>query len=178
LTTYSTSLEAEMTAHTRPVLVFDGDCAFCTSSVHVLERIGPEAEIVAWQLTDLGALGLTEEAAEAAVQWVAIDGTARSGHEAIAAALGSAGGIWALAGRALLLPGISPIAAGAYRLIAANRHRLPGGTPACAVDPQETKRSTSRSSFARRLALSLPLALAVAWICSPSRKRSRTRGSI
>ena len=160
------------------MLVFDGDCAFCTSSVRLLEKIGPEAELVAWQLADLAALGLTEEEAAAAVQWVGADGTVRSGHAAIAAALVSAGGVWALAGRSLLLPGISAIAARAYRLIADNRHRLPGGTPACATDTQETRRSTSRSSSARRLALSLPLALAVAWICSPSRKRSRTRGSM
>ena len=167
-----------MVARTRPALVYDGDCAFCTSSVRLLEKIGPTAEMVAWQQTDLNALGLSEEAACAAVQWVEIDGTIRSGHEAVAAALGSAGGIWAVAERELLSPGISPIAAAAYRLIADNRHRLPGGTPACAVDPQETSRSTSRSIFARRLALSLPLVLAVAWICSPSRKRSRTRGSM
>jgi predicted DCC family thiol-disulfide oxidoreductase YuxK len=160
------------------VLVYDGDCAFCTSSVRLLGKIGPGAEMVAWQQTDLGALGLGEEAASDAVQWVEIDGTIRSGHEAVAAALRSAGGVWALAGRALLSPGISPIAAVAYRLVAANRHRLPGGTPACAVDSQEIRRSTSRSIFARRLALSLPLVLAVAWICSPSRKRSRTRGSM
>ncbi len=167
-----------MVARARPALVYDGDCAFCTSSVRLLEKIGPGSEMVAWQQTDLGALGLSEEAAATAVQWVEIDGIIRSGHEAVAAALRSAGGIWALAGRVLLAPGISPIAAGAYRLIANNRHRLPGGTPACAVDLQEIKRSTSRSIFARRLALSLPLVLAVAWICSPSRKRSRTRGSI
>jgi predicted DCC family thiol-disulfide oxidoreductase YuxK len=167
-----------MTARPRPLLVFDGDCAFCTSSVRLLEKIGPEAEIIAWQQADLGALGLSEEAAAAAVQWVETDGTIRSGHEAVAAALGSAGGVWALARRALLAPGIAPIAAGAYRLVAANRQRLPGGTPACAVDPQEIRRSTSRSIFIRRLALSLPLVLAVAWICSPSRKRSSTRGSI
>lgn len=167
-----------MAARTRPVLVYDGDCAFCTSSVRLLEKIGPAAEAVAWQQTDLGALGLSEETASAAVQWVEIDGTVRPGHEAVAAALDSAGGIWALAGRVLLTPVIAPVAAETYRLIAANRHRLPGGTPACALDPQEIKRSTSRSSFARRLALSLPLALAVAWICSPSRKRSRTRGSM
>jgi predicted DCC family thiol-disulfide oxidoreductase YuxK len=167
-----------MAARARPALVFDGDCAFCTSSVRLLEKIGPEAEMVAWQQTELGALGLSEEAASAAVQWVDFDGTIRSGHEAVAAALSTAGGIWALTGRALLAPGLSPIAAVAYRLIAANRHRLPGGTPACAVEPQEIRRSTSRSIFARRLALSLPLLLAVAWICSPSRKRSSTRGSM
>jgi len=167
-----------MAARTRPALIYDGDCAFCTSSVRLLERIGPEAEMVAWQQTDLGALGPSEEAASAAVQWVEIDGTTRSGHQAVAAALGSAGGVWALAGRALVAPGISPIAAGAYRLVAANRHRLPGGTLACAVDAQEIKRRTSRSIFIRRLALSLPLVLAVAWICWPSRKRSSTRGSM
>lgn len=160
------------------MLVYDGDCAFCSSSARLLEKIGPEAQLVAWQEIDLGALGLTEEAAAASVQWVEADGAVRSGHEAIAAALDTAGGVWALAGRALLLPGISPLAAVAYRLVATNRHRLPGGTPACAADPQETRRSTSRSISARRLALSLPLAFALGWICWPSRKRSRTRGSI
>ena len=160
------------------MLVYDGDCAFCSSSARLLEKIGPATEIVAWQQTDLDALGLTEEVASAAVQLVEINGTIRAGHEAIAAALERAGGTWALAGRTLLLPAISPIARSTYRLIADNRHRLPGGTPACAVDPQEIKRRTSRSIFARRLALSLPLVLAVGWICSPSRKRSRTRGSM
>ena len=163
---------------TQAVLVYDGDCAFCSSSARLLEKIGPDAQLVAWQQTDLGALALTEEEATAAVQWVEVDGAVRSGHEAIAAALGSAGGVWTLAGGALLLPGISPLAATAYRLIAANRHRLPGGTPACAGAPHEIRRSTSRSIFARRLALSLLLAFAVGLICSPSRKRSRTRGSI
>jgi predicted DCC family thiol-disulfide oxidoreductase YuxK len=113
------------------VLVFDGDCAFCTSSVRVLERIGPDAEIVAWQLADLAELGVTEQQAAAALQWVEVDGTVRSGHEAIAAALGTAGRSWKIAGRILLLPGISSLAARIYRLVAENRHRLPGGTPAC-----------------------------------------------
>ena len=119
----------------RPVLVFDGDCGFCTTCVGVLERIGPDAEIVAWQLTDLAALGITEEQGAEAVQWVEPDGAVRSGHEAIAAALGSAGRFWRLAGRLLLLPGISWLTARAYRLVADNRYRLPGGTPACARPP-------------------------------------------
>ncbi len=121
----------------KPVLVYDGDCGFCTTCVHLLERIGPDAEIVAWQLTDLAELGLTEEQAADAVQLVQIDGTVHSGHEAVAAVLGSAGRIWRIAGRALLLPGVSSIAARAYRLIADNRYRLPGGTPACAVNAKD-----------------------------------------
>jgi predicted DCC family thiol-disulfide oxidoreductase YuxK len=115
----------------RPVLLFDGDCAFCTSSVRLLRRIGPDAEIVAWQLADLAELGVTEQQASDALRWVEVDGTVRSGHEAIAAALGTAGRIWRIACRILLLPGVSSIAARVYRLVADNRQRLPGGTPAC-----------------------------------------------
>lgn len=115
-----------------PVLLYDGDCGFCTWSAGLLERIGPETEIAAWQLTDLAALGVTEEQATEAVQWVGPDGTVRSGHEAIAATLNSAGLPWKLAGRVLLLPGISWLAAKTYRLVADNRYRLPGSTPACA----------------------------------------------
>jgi predicted DCC family thiol-disulfide oxidoreductase YuxK len=117
----------------RPVLLFDGDCGFCTTCARLLERVGPDAEIVAWQLTDLAELGMTEKQAAAAVQWVQGDGTVRSGHEAIAAVLQTAGGISRIVGRMFLLPGFSWIAARAYRLVADNRHRLPGGTPACAV---------------------------------------------
>lgn len=120
-----------MSRRARPALLYDGDCAFCTSSAQLLERIGPDAEIVAWQLTDLASLGVSEERAAEAVQWVGRDGAVRSGHEAIAAALCTAGQPWRLLGGVLLLPGISSLAARAYRLVAANRHRLPGGTPAC-----------------------------------------------
>jgi predicted DCC family thiol-disulfide oxidoreductase YuxK len=115
------------------VLVFDGDCAFCTSCARLLERIGPEAEIVAWQLADLRELGITAAQAAEAVRWIEADGTVRTGHEALAAALATAGWLWRVAGRAILLPVVSPLAAAGYRLVARNRHRLPGGTPACAA---------------------------------------------
>jgi predicted DCC family thiol-disulfide oxidoreductase YuxK len=117
------------------MLVYDGDCTFCTRCVRVLERIGPDAEIVAWQLTDLAALGITDEQATDAVQWVQIDGRVRSGHEAIAAILNTAGPSWKIVGRMTLLPGISWMAARVYRLVAGNRYRLPGSTPACARSP-------------------------------------------
>ncbi len=128
-----------MSLRARPVLVFDGDCAFCTNCARFLERLRPEAEVVAWQLTDLDELGITAEQANDAVQWVEVDGTVRSGHEAIAAVLSTAGPIWKLAGRTIQLPGISWVAARAYRLVANNRYRLPGGTPACAVTTEDQK---------------------------------------
>jgi predicted DCC family thiol-disulfide oxidoreductase YuxK len=126
-----------VTPRQRPVLVFDGDCAFCTKCAHAVERIRPEADVVPWQFADLADLGITEAQATEAVRWVEPDGTVRSGHEAIAASLIAAGGVWKLAGRALLAPGISSSAAAAYRLVARNRYRLPGGTPACAMPRKE-----------------------------------------
>jgi len=129
----------------RPVLVYDGDCGFCTTCARLLERIGADAEIVAWQLTDLAELGITEEQAADAVQWVEIDGTVRAGHEAIAAVLSAAGGIWKIVGRVALLPGISWLGAKAYRLVADNRYRLPGSTPACARSPEGATKGPMKS---------------------------------
>jgi predicted DCC family thiol-disulfide oxidoreductase YuxK len=124
---------AHVSHRERPVLVYDGDCASCRSCARVLERIEPDAEIIAWQRTDLTGLGITQQQATDAVQWVPIHGAVSSGHEAIAAILGTAGRTWKIIGRMVLLPGISPIAAKVYRLVADNRNRLPGSTPACAV---------------------------------------------
>ncbi len=129
-----------MSRRERPVLVYDGDCGFCTTCARLLERTRPDAEIVAWQLTDLAELGITERQATEAVQWVQLDGTTRSGHEAIAAVLSTAGGIWKVVGRAVTLPGISWMAAKVYRLVANNRYRLPGSTPACAVNADDRDR--------------------------------------
>ena len=126
-----------MSRRERPVLVYDGDCAFCTKCAHAVERIGTDADVVPWQFADLDDLRITEAQAAEAVRWVEVDGTVRSGHEAIAASLTAAGGIWKLTGRTLLVPGISWLAARAYRVVARNRYRLPGGTPACAMPPDQ-----------------------------------------
>jgi predicted DCC family thiol-disulfide oxidoreductase YuxK len=116
----------------RPVLVYDGDCAFCTACARAIERIGREIDVVAWQLTDLDGLGISAEQAAEAVRLVEPDGAVRTGHEAIAGVLGAAGGVWKPLGRLLVQPGVSWLAARAYAAIAANRSRLPGATPACA----------------------------------------------
>jgi predicted DCC family thiol-disulfide oxidoreductase YuxK len=118
-------------------LVFDGDCAFCTSSVGLMERLRVRADVVVpWQHADLDALGLTPEQCQDKLQWVADDGTVRSGHEAVAHLLLGSGGVWPLPGRLLLAPGISWAAARLYAWVAAHRTSLPGGTPACALPPR------------------------------------------
>lgn len=114
-----------------PLLIFDGDCGFCTTSARWGQRRLGLEHVEPWQFLDLEPLGLTAAQCSAAVQWVAADGTTVAAERAVIASLRHAGGLWAQLGRLLALPGIRPLAAVAYRLVARNRHRLPGATPAC-----------------------------------------------
>jgi predicted DCC family thiol-disulfide oxidoreductase YuxK len=117
-----------------PIFVFDGDCAFCSSCVRLGQRVlsGP-VQWRAWQFLDLGALGLTRDEVREAVQWVDSDGTVLAGPAAIAALLRASGPGWAVVGRILALRPAQWLAWPLYRLVARNRHRLPGGTAACAI---------------------------------------------
>lgn len=119
-----------------PMLVFDGDCGFCTSSARWIERRLPDhVEVVAWQfLDDLGALGLTRADVDTKAWWIDESGRRHGGNLAIGEALVAAGGIWGLLGRLSLLPPFRWIGAVVYRLVARYRHRMPGGTAACRID--------------------------------------------
>jgi len=124
----------------RPLLIFDGDCAFCTSSATWLatrlrRKEGPNATLVPWQFSDLEALGTTPQRARQEALWIARDGTILGGAEAFAAWLRFRGGPYGVAGRVMSVPGVRRLAAAVYRLIAKNRHRMPGGSPACALPP-------------------------------------------
>ncbi|MCQ0012313.1 DCC1-like thiol-disulfide oxidoreductase family protein [Actinomadura madurae] len=66
------------------MLVYDGDCGFCTSSVRFLERHVPvQATVVAFQFADLDALGTTAERAEYEVLWIDRAGRVSGGAEAV-----------------------------------------------------------------------------------------------
>jgi predicted DCC family thiol-disulfide oxidoreductase YuxK len=118
-----------------PVLLFDGDCAFCTSCVKWMQRHMRRLDTtVPYQRADLDSLGVTEAQCEAALQWVGADRTVYSANLAVAQVLIDAGKGWAVIGRATRLPGIRQLTAVTYRWIARNRHRLPGGTPACSLE--------------------------------------------
>lgn len=118
----------------QPVLVFDGDCSFCSTSMRFAERrIKPRCETIPWQSADLEGLGVTSARAEHEVLWVTPTGVVYGGAQAVAKALLSAGGGWAPAGALLMLPPLRWVALVVYRLVADNRHRMPGGTAACAL---------------------------------------------
>ncbi|MFD5098540.1 thiol-disulfide oxidoreductase DCC family protein [Streptomyces albidochromogenes] len=130
------TIAATRTLRTEPVLVYDGDCAFCTTSANLAERwVRPRCAMTPWQFADLGALGVTRRRAEYEALWVTPTGAVHGGAQAVARLLLSAGRGWAVLGALLTLPPLSWAAHAVYRLVANNRGRLPGGSPACALPP-------------------------------------------
>ena len=117
-----------------PMLIFDGDCSFCTSSAHwIRHRLPKTAKVEPWQRLDLDAYGLTERDVTTAAYWVDERGRNHRGHRSLGKALIAAGGRWKAVGALILLPPFSWLAALGYAVIAKNRSRLPGGTPECKV---------------------------------------------
>jgi predicted DCC family thiol-disulfide oxidoreductase YuxK len=121
----------------KPLLIFDGDCSFCTSSANFIVKYS-SLEIVAepWQYLKLADYGITQAQASAKVQlW--LNGKIYAGHVAVAKLLqGQKNPFYRLIGVLALFPILSQIARFLYFLTAKYRHKLPGGTPAC----QLTKR--------------------------------------
>ena len=121
----------------RPVLVFDGDCRFCTTCARFLAHwvvSGGSTLVAPWQRLDLPGLGLTPDRCREAVQWVGPDGEVASGHAAIAAALAAGHGPWRAVGALFVAPGFSWLAERIYSWTAGHRYALPGGTAACRAD--------------------------------------------
>ena len=116
------------------MLIYDGDCGFCTQMARWLGGHLPERFVVTpWQGLDLAAFGLTEQDVSTAAYWVDEDGAHR-GSTGIARCLVAMGKPWSIAGCAMAVPPLSWLARGVYRLIANNRYRLPGSTDACRID--------------------------------------------
>ncbi|WP_200962661.1 thiol-disulfide oxidoreductase DCC family protein [Terrabacter sp. Soil810] len=129
-------METTLVVPDRPTLVYDADCGFCTRSVQFVQRWVDRRDrydVRRWQSLDLAAVGLTAQDCDEAAQFVTADGEVRSGHRAIASAATHGAPGWRPVGALLMAPGVSWVAARAYRWVADHRHQLPGGTAACAV---------------------------------------------
>ncbi len=117
---------------TRPVVLFDGSCGFCTAAARWGERRWPGvADVMAWQHADLEVLGLDGERCATELQFVGSDGGHAGGARAVGRWLRAAGGIWRPLGWLCFIPPTSWLAAGIYKLVVASRSRLPGIEPAC-----------------------------------------------
>lgn len=95
-------------------------------------------DVQPWQTPGLLArTGLTvAQAIEAA--WF-VDGAGRQhrGAAAINAALAEIGGVFKLIAALYRVPGLRQLEDAVYRWVAANRYRLPGSAPSCAVPPED-----------------------------------------
>jgi predicted DCC family thiol-disulfide oxidoreductase YuxK len=111
-------------------LVYDADCGFCTRSAHWLDE-----HPIAWHTLDLDAVQVTQAEADANAGWLEDGRITALGADAITAALRAKRGAAGVAGRALTVPGLRRLAHLVYPRIAANRHRMPGGTAACKIEP-------------------------------------------
>mgnify|MGYP002655112288 CR=1 FL=1 len=118
------------------LFVFDGDCAFCSSSMRVLRKMtNGRIESAPYQFLNLDQLGILRSEAESAVQYLSNEKRYR-GAEAIAHCLMDSKTIWSALGWIMRAPVILSFAEIIYSLVAANRHRLPGGTPECQLRPK------------------------------------------
>ncbi|GAA4873710.1 thiol-disulfide oxidoreductase DCC family protein [Serinicoccus chungangensis] len=126
----------------RPLALYDGDCGFCTMAAGWIPRLGARVDVSSLQEHDLAALGVDEARTGLEMPVVLPDGRVAYGHRAWAQILAHCPqplrtlGL-VLGSRVMERPG-----AAVYRLVAANRSHLPGGTAQCALPQQPTGGAT------------------------------------
>jgi predicted DCC family thiol-disulfide oxidoreductase YuxK len=120
------------------VLIYDGDCKFCQLSLEFgIKHLRAFPQYVAFQKIDPKDFGLTASQVRSQI-WLAqkTPSTAEvlGGHLAAGAILKLQPSLWLRAlGWMASTPPTSWVADLLYRLIAANRHRLPGGSRECRI---------------------------------------------
>lgn len=119
---------------TRPLMLHDGDCGFCTRTAGMVVRLGIDIDDASIQETDLAAYGIDPERALREMPFVTADGSVAYGHRAWAGVLATGPLPCRLVARVIVAPGVDRVSARVYRWVSENRFRLPGGTPSCSVD--------------------------------------------
>ena len=118
-----------------PVLAYDGDCGFCQRAIDRIRRTArPRITAVPWQTLpeQLTTPHLTRLVRE--VLLLHDDQVHAGGADAMARFVASSSARrYRLLAAALGLPGVRTCARRLYALVAANRHRLSGGTASCAL---------------------------------------------
>ena len=114
------------------VLIFDGDCSFCSSCVDWLEDNLPAMpRTVPYQWADLGSYALSLDEAREKV-WLITAERHYGGASAVTAILRhQPERVYRFLGWLLATPPLSRLADGAYWIVSRLRHVLPGGTPTC-----------------------------------------------
>lgn len=127
-----------------PVLIFDGDCGFCTTTAnYIVKHSKTPVTAHAWQLVDVTEYGVLQPQAQQRVYMID-QGHAYGGHEAFAHILRLQNNVLLSAiAFVMVVPPVCWLSRIAYSLVARFRHKLPGGTPACKLP---SANATSRES--------------------------------
>jgi predicted DCC family thiol-disulfide oxidoreductase YuxK len=124
------------------ILIYDGDCAFCTSCVAWLQRrwnaTTPPTAVDYQSIVRDGVAYATpsREEMQRALWWLDGNGAVQ-GAEAVSRALRATSGLWRLVGHLINVAPISWVAPWTYRRVAKYRHHLPGASPTCRL-PSDT----------------------------------------
>jgi predicted DCC family thiol-disulfide oxidoreductase YuxK len=119
----------------KALLIYDGDCAFCNRSLQFgLNHLRWFPAHRPFQKLPADAFGHSRSDFEKSI-WLIGEKAEYSGHSAAAwILLQQRNPLHKFAG--FLIQAFSPLSALAYKWVATNRHKLPGGTPACETDPK------------------------------------------
>ena len=117
----------------KALLIYDGDCAFCNRSLQFgLKNLRWFPAYRAFQKLPADAFGHPRSDFEKSI-WLIGEKAEFSGHSAAAwILLQQRNPLYRIAG--FLIQAFSPVSALVYKWVAANRHKLPGGTAACEMD--------------------------------------------
>ncbi|MEY3366322.1 MAG: hypothetical protein RIS71_1059, partial [Actinomycetota bacterium] len=128
--------KVRVVADTSLHVIFDGDCAFCSSCARFLAaRVRPSVSVRPWQEVDLDSLGLTAAECAEALQCVVVPSSEKvSGHRAVALALRSCRFPWSLIGRVIGWRVLSPL--GLARSSTARSRTIATG---CRVEPRRAR---------------------------------------
>lgn len=122
------------------LLIFDGDCGFCTRSRDFLAKIDHDDRITllplqaptAWEVS-----GRSYEQLKESLYWIGEDGTRATGAEAVNAALSVAIDNPLPNDVYRMIPGMRALQERVYGWVAAHRSKLPGATPWCEDHPYD-----------------------------------------
>ncbi len=118
----------------RALMLYDADCGFCTRTARWVGRhLAVDVEIRPMQSLDLGAWGVDPERAAREMPFVDTSGRVSYGHRAWAGILRTGGPLLRPGGALLGSRALAPLAGAVYEWVATHRHRMPGGTPTCAL---------------------------------------------
>ena len=114
------------------IVIYDGDCAFCSSAARFAQRrVAPNLNYSPYQLTELAKHGISTEQARSSLKFVTDSNDVLSAHLAVSQIMRNGNKVWRLVGIISTLPIVRSLAALGYMVPAKYRHKLPGGTATC-----------------------------------------------